>query len=194
MLKTLSGYQLNLRAAARGLWSGSVDYYSAFDQLFLAIDRGLPQAWAEGAAQCGIQPDEYSPEERVALQQAINSEKGHVDGLLTWIEQNSRENGGSLSAINGRLDVWINRYRDVVNQAKAMACADQKLRWTLGPTEHCTTCAKLAGRVKRGSYWQAHVMPQNPPNGQLECGGWKCQCTLEPTEDRASPGPLPRLP
>ena len=194
MLKTLAGYQLNLRAAAYGLWSGKMDFDQAFGQIFEAIDRGLPQAWAEGAASCGILPDEYSPEERTALAQAVASEKNHVFALLEWIEQNSQENGGARGTAYSRLDVWINRYRDVVNRAKAMACSDQKLRWVLGPTEHCTTCAKLSGRIKRGSYWQSHVMPQSPPNGQLECGGWNCQCTLQPTEDRASSGPLPSLP
>ena len=194
MLKTLAGYQLNLRAAAYGLWSGKMDYYSAFDQMFAAIDRGLPQGWAEGAKECGILPDEYSPEERQALDQALRIEKDHVDEFLTWIEEHNQASGSKRDAIYGRLDVWVNRYRDVVNRAKAMACSDQKLRWVLGPTEHCTTCAKLSGRIKRGSYWQSHVMPQSPPNGQLECGGWNCQCTLQPTEDRASSGPLPSLP
>lgn len=194
MLKTLSGYQLNLRAAAYGLWSGRMDYYAAFDQMFGAIDRGIPQAWAEGAKECGIQPDEYSPEEQQALAQAIASEKNYVDEFLTWIEEHSQANGGKRDAIYSRLDIWVNRYRDIINRAKAMACADQKFMWVLGPTEHCKSCAKLAGRVKRGSFWQEHVMPQNPPNGQLECGGWKCQCGLEPTDAPVSRGPLPSLP
>jgi len=194
VFKTLAGYQLNLRAAAYGLWSGKLDFDAAFGQVFDAIDRGLPQAWAEGAAACGIRPEEYTPDERTALAQAIASEKNHVFGLLDWVEQNSKENGGHRSTAYSRLDIWINRYRDIVNKAKTMACGDQKMRWTLGAAEHCSTCLKLNGKVKRGTYWQSHVMPQNPPNGLLECGGWNCACTLQPTEDRASPGPLPSLP
>ena len=193
-LKTLAGYQLNLRAAAYGLWSGQMDYYQAFDNMYRAIERGLPQAWAEGAKACGIEPEEYSPEERIALEQAMNSEKGYVDGLLTWIEQNDQEAGGKLASVYGRLDTWINRYRDLTNRAKAMACADMKAEWTLGPTEHCPTCAKLAGKVKRMSYWQAHVMPQQPPNPNLECGGWNCQCVLVETDAPLSRGPLPKVP
>lgn len=194
MLKTLAGYQLNLRAAVSGLWAGHLDLDAAFSGVFRAIDRGLPQAWAEGAAECGIKPDEYTPDERTALAQAIANEKNHVFGLLDWVEQNSKENGGKRGTAYSRLDIWINRYRDVVNKAKTSACADMKMRWTLGPTEHCTTCVKLSGKIKRGSYWNSHVLPQNPPNGLLECGGWNCQCTLQPTDAKASPGPLPRLP
>ncbi len=194
MLKTLASYQLNLRAGTYGLWSGRMDLDGAFAQFFRAIDKGLPQAWAEGAAECGIKPEEYTPDERTALAQAIASEKNHVFTYLNWVEQNSKANGGKRGTAYSHLDAWINRYRDIVNAAKVSACANMKMRWTLGPTEHCKTCLRLSGKVKRGLYWQSHVMPQNPPNGLLECGGWKCQCTLRPTDDRASPGPLPRLP
>jgi hypothetical protein len=67
-----------------------------------------------------------------------------------------------------------------------MACGDGKFKWVLGPTEHCTTCAKLEGLVKRGSWWRDNVLPQNPPNEKLECGGWRCQCNLEATDQRVS--------
>lgn len=194
MSKGLSNYQIGLRAGVYGLWSGKIDFDQAFDMVFVAIDRGLPQGWAEGAAECGIKPEEYTPDERTKLAQAIANEKNHVFGLLDWVEQNSKANGGKRGTAYSRLDIWINRYRDVVNKAKVSACADMKMRWTLGPTEHCTTCMKLSGKVKRGSYWNSHVLPQNPPNGLLECGGWNCQCTLQPTDAKASPGPLPRLP
>jgi hypothetical protein len=135
-----------------------------------------------------------TPEERVRLEQIITREINLLAPFLNDIDQNSKANGGKRGTAYSRLDTWINRYRDVVNQAKVSACADMKMRWTLGPTEHCKSCFRLSGKVKRGSYWNDHVLPQNPPNGLLECGGWKCQCTLRPTDDRASSGPLPRLP
>jgi hypothetical protein len=31
-------------------------------------------------------------------------------------------------------------------------------------------------------------MPQNAPNDSLECGGWKCDCSLTPTDARRTPG------
>jgi len=194
-LKTLAGYQLNLRAAVYGLWSGKLDFDQVFSQIYSAIDRGLTQGWYEGAKQCGISPAELSPEERVALSQAIAQEKDYVFPLLGDVEANSKANGGKRTTLYNRLDPWVNRYRDMVNRAKIMACKDKKLRWDLGPTEHCSTCAKLASKVKRASYWQQRgIHPQQPPNMMLECGGWNCQCTLTPTNEPATPGPLPSVP
>jgi hypothetical protein len=109
------------------------------------------------------------------------------DGLLKQAEVDTR-----LRTASSRLPMWINRYTEVVNTAKTMACANQKLMWTLGPTEHCSSCLKLEGKVKRGKFWQeSGVLPQSR---QLECGGFRCQCSLQPTDAPLSRGSLPRLP
>lgn len=195
IIKTLAGYQLNLRAAIYGLWAGRIDFDQAFSQIYSAIDRGLTQGWYEGAKQCGIMPAELSPEERQALAIAIASEKNEVFGLLDDVEANSKANGGKRTALYQRLGPWVNRYRDVVNRAKLMACGDRKLKWVLGPTEHCSSCMKLSGKIKRTSTWnRLGVQPQAPPNPLLECGGWNCQCSLVPTNEPGSRGPLPRVP
>ena len=94
--------------------------------------------------------------------------------------------GGKLDPLMQRAELWALRYQDVKTRGRMMACGDQKFKWVLGPTEHCSTCAKLAGLVHRGSQWRNYVLPQNPPNEQLECGGWNCRCSLEPTTERAS--------
>jgi hypothetical protein len=93
-----------------------------------------------------------------------------------------------------RAELWANRYTDTVNIA-ILTTKEQKLVWNLGATEeHCETCAALNGIVAWASEWElANVHPQSPPNDLLECGGWKCDCSLEPTEKRRSPKALTTL-
>ncbi len=196
-------YRRGIRAAARGLWVGAMDYYQAYDSLLTAIEHRIPQAWYEGAAACGVSPSELSPEERQGIQVAKSNEISHIDALLIWVEQNSKAAGGKLGVVGGtggvmsRIDIWVNRYGDIVNRAKVMACGDRKLIWRLGPTKvHCSTCrGKLKGKVKRASYWEkVGVYPSNPPNSNLECDGWNCLCFFELTDAPLSKGPLPSLP
>lgn len=188
-LLTRAGYQLNLRAIVRALWKGTMDFNAAFDAMFVAIDRGFTQAWREGAKACGIGPEELTSEELTALAVRIAQEKNHVYALLEAVEQNSQENGGKLTPLFTRLEMWVNRYEDCKNQAKTMACKDQKLEWMLGPTEHCSTCLKASGKVKRASQWAAtDLRPQAPC---LECGGYRCQCSLVVTDAPLSKGRLP---
>lgn len=107
-------------------------------------------------------------------------------------QRKQKEPDLTLRAASSRIPMWVNRYNDVVNTAKIMAGGDKKLKWVLGPTEHCSSCMKLAGKVKRGSLWQTSGI--RPQSRSLACGGYNCQCSLQPTTDRASAGRLPSIP
>ena len=195
-----ANYRNGIRSAVRGLWLGAFDFYQFYDAMEVTVRNGLTVAWYEGSSECGILPADLSPTERAAIAQAIAGELGHIDGFATEIEAGSKANGGKVGPLLARAEMWILRYQDVVNQAKVMACADQKLEWVWqafkATKEPCGTCRdKLNGKVKRASYWQqVGVRPQNPPNPYLECGGWECGCGLLVTDKPMSRGPLPKLP
>jgi len=180
----------------RGLWNGSLDYDLFFDAMMTGIRRGLTDAFHSGAADCGILPSELKKEERVALERAINYETQWIDGFAATIEENSRDNGGALGPLHSRAEIWIGRYEGVKAEAMAMACADKKLRWVLGPTEDsCRSCQALSGKVKRASYWNEQgILPRVHGASYLECNGFRCLCELVPTDEPASKGPLPSLP
>jgi len=189
-------YYSGIRAAARGYWSGVMDYYQFYDAMEAVISRGIPQAYYEGAALCGILPSELTPEERHRIEVARIEQLSYVDGFARFIEERFRADGGKWGPVQSRTDVWINRYNQVANQAKLEACADEKLEWVLNAIrvtkEHCKSCLKLAGKVKRASQWKAaNIQPQGD---MLECGGWACGCDLLPTDKPLSMGKLPQMP
>jgi hypothetical protein len=185
-------YGRDLRGVARALWNGSMDRQQAYEMFIDTIRISLRAAWYEGALSCGIQPSELTPEEQQGMLTAIYTEQGHVFGLIDFIEQNSKANGGKFAAVSSRVDMWALRYTDVVNRARLLACADAKLKWVWSPEkEHCHDCARLNGKIKRGSQWDAYgIRPQSPA---LACGGWRCGCALVPTDEPMSKGPLPRI-
>ena len=179
-------YRMSIRNNIRGLWSGAISRDQFEGSMITTIDGGLHDAFAEGAKECGITEEDYTDVEQRAIQEAVTSEIEHLDALIDDITANSRAKKGKLDPLYQRAEMWILRYMDMVNQGKVMACSDKKFKWVLGPTEHCSTCAKLAGLVKRGSFWRNYVLPQNPPNSQLICQGWKCACNLELTDERVT--------
>jgi hypothetical protein len=189
-------YRSALRSAVRGLWSGVLDYHEYWDMMDTAVREGLARAWYEGARECGVAPEDLSPEEKTALESAILAERSHIDKLGYVIKANNKASGEKLAQFFTRLNLWENRYRDLRNRARVMACADAPLEWVMGPTEkHCRTCPRLNGRVKRASYWKRlGLEPQHPPNPNIECGGWGCLCELKPTDKPVSKGPLPAFP
>ena len=186
-------YRSEIRGVTRGYWTGVYSYEQAFSLMMFNIRAGLTSAWHNGLKEVGLLPSDMTPAESIQLEQVINSEFAHIDGFLTFIEQNSKANGGKLGSLWPRANMWINRYKDVQNQAKQTAQNDPVLTWQLGPTEeHCGSCSKLAGKTKRASTWQRSGI--RPQSQELECKGYNCLCVLEPTPGQPlSRGPLPRI-
>lgn len=194
--KAERNYRSAIRSVVRGLWAGIFDLDQAFDVGETSIRFGLTQAWNAGLKSVGVLPSEQSPEQKIELQRIINLETSLLFPFLLDIEAGSKANGGKLKPQMVRGEMWALRATDVESRARVSAENDPKLMFVLGQTkEHCGSCLKLAGKVKRASTWRRlGIRPQAPPNPLLDCGGWKCLCFFEPTTEPLSRGPLPRLP
>ena len=188
-------YAVALRGAVRGLWIGEYDSFSFTETMASAIHFHLRRAWNYGLKQAGIEPEEMSDRERAEMEARITHQYQYIGRLRDFIIPRTKANGGLLRDCNRQLDLWIRRYDEMIMAAHAMAAGDQKMMWILGLAEHCRSCLKLSGKVKRASYWhQRGILPRQPNAWYLECKGFFCACSLVPTTDRASPGPLPSLP
>lgn len=184
----------SIKNVVRGLWTGVMDYYQAYEVMDMAITNGFTRAWWDGADDVGIAPNELTPAERAAMHEAIFNQRQYVHGFLTAIEHGSKANGGLLRVQLQRARLWTKRYTDVKQQAMAMAGQNLPMTWIYHPeAQHCRHCTRLHGKVKRASYWNDHVIPNSP---KLECvssanGVPVCRCELVPTDKSITPGPLP---
>jgi hypothetical protein len=195
-VKSTASYRRGIRAAVRGLWNGTFDREQFAEALFSAVDLGVTQAWNRGLRECGILPDEMSIGERLKLSELIGREAKWIDGYADAIEAGSKTNGGKLTPLFARAEIWIGRWEGVKSNARAMACADKKLMWILGAAEeHCSSCSRLAGKVKRASWWNNNgILPRVHDAPYLACSGFRCTCELVPTDAPLSRGRMPGLP
>jgi len=196
--KTEGSMNRHLWAAALAFFRDEIDAFVFLDIFINEIENQLTRAWNEGARSVDVDPADMSPGDMLHLEALINSEYNHVISLAEAIE-NAKLYGWTLdkfrSGMRSRIDLWSARYRDVVNEARLWFGGKKRLIWRMGATEeHCTTCNALNGLVAWGEEWdQSQIRPQHPPNPHLECGGWRCKCTLEPTEQRRGPQAMARL-
>ena len=170
------------------------------DSAQLGIGNHLEDAWIAGAKECGFDlqqyPGEATAEQETQLQSVLDTQTQYdwVSKFYNDIEQAAID-GKDRSSMDYRVNMWANRYNEVKTRAKATFCADRKVRWTLGEAEHCPSCVKLSGKVKRMSYWNERgILPRVAGAEYLECHGYNCQCTLVETDEPQSKGPLPKLP
>lgn len=188
-------FRRNIRSSVRGLWSGAITKRQALATFRQAIERAIDQAWTEGAAECGIGEDELTVEELTARDAFIFEQNDLAPNFIDDIAAQSKANGGQITPLLQRAEMWINQYNSAKQQSEALACANEKREWVLGPTEKsCRTCPRLAGQVRRLSFWKNNVMPRNGPNDKLECRGFNCQCSLIKTDKPITRGSLPKIP
>jgi len=187
-------YRAELRSAVRGLWSGALDYLDAWETFDIAIHRSFTQAYHDGAKEVGVLPTELTPQERIALRQAIQQETQYIDGFLTTIESRSKANGGKLGPLFNRVEQWVQRYQQMYTDGQMAAKNDPKMLWVRTAAESCPSCLAVEGKVKRMSTWKdSGYYPQSP---RLQCmsgakGVTVCKCHLEPTDQPMTRGPLP---
>jgi len=201
-IKQLAGqhkYQRSILGAVQNLWNGNIDKADFIGVLTQLIPIAFEQAWLDGAKAAGIVGiEELTKEERDALQARIDAEVGFAKNgsFADYIIAHNKAAGFKLGSLRHRASLWWNRYTDVVNEARMMAGGNKKYRWQWFPEkEHCFSCQKLNGKVKRMSYWKEHdCRPQHP---DLECmhsagGATVCGCEFVETDEPCSRGPLPR--
>ena len=198
--KTVGYYSQALRRNVRELYSGSMGEREFVDRLFVLVDEQLTRAWNEGMRVNGLDPkSDMIDEWQEVLDEVKLKELDYVDDFAREIIQQAADDEATgvnhLVQYLSRADVWANRYTDMVNTA-TMTTAEGKdrLKWVFGDTDHCTTCEALNGIIAFNREWQeANVRPQSPPNHDLECGGWRCQCRLEPTDARRTRNALQKI-
>jgi len=187
----IDSYRSQLRAIVRGLWIGAIDIQDFVLRMTTSLKRSITAAWKEGASKAGVTEDELTDDEKYERENFYWRQVGHIEMFGTDVEKASKANGGKLAPLMGRVDLWVNQYTAVENQAFLMASKDQKLIWVVGPTEHCRDCAKYEGRVYRASTWAKYGIA--PQNHSLACGGWRCQCRFEPSDLPANRGRPPAM-
>ena len=187
----IDGYKINLRSAVRLLWSAQGDWADAWLMFQSAIRRAFTQAWLEGAKAYGISEDELTAEERARLETEIAHETSYIGKFIDAIEAGSKANGGKLTPLLQRTELWVKGYNRIVQLAKAYGARDQKQTWVVGPTEQsCSDCQNYKNRVYRASVWRR--WEALPRSWSLSCHGINCLCELIPTDKKVTPGHPPR--
>jgi hypothetical protein len=177
------------------------------------LTNAYQKAWADSGFFSPL-PDFLSG----PLQTMVTEQYKRIDGFYNDIVK-ARNAGTPIAPLIARGKLWANQFKNAYNEAIrliALYAVDEmiegededsiilavviiagsatRLIWHYGDTEHCTTCQKLNGIVAFAVEWAAAgVHPQGAPNSKLECGGWRCGCSLSPTMSRRSKGAMQRI-
>jgi hypothetical protein len=187
--KSYNDFRSNLRSAVRGFWNGTFtegEFVTSFND---TIDFRLREAYRNVANRYGINEDEFTEQEQNWIDNFIVEQMTLTGNFTDTILENRKPNG-KLTPLLDRVELWSNRYNQVENNARTFFAENQKLIWNVTPNKiHCKNCGRLDGYVKRASQWRDY--PLEPQSPSLECGGYRCGCSLNETDQAMSRGRLP---
>lgn len=190
--KTQDAYYRQIWGLTLDLYRDEISQDAFIDGMAVVVQEQLTRAFREALRQNDMDPElvnDYGEGYGDELMTMILREFEFVDGYAADIVA-ARAAGSGFEQFQTRAAIWANRYAEAVNRANELIAEanGNNLMWVYGDTEHCETCQALNGIVAPASTWmQLSIHPQEPPNDILECGGWRCQCRLEPTDKRSSP-------
>lgn len=195
-LKTYDYMLANISRMVSNVYTGNMG--GEFVDIMGALIRGqIRQAYTTAYAEAGF--SDALPDWLQADMEAMQTEQASFDFIYKYYQDiiDARVDGLPLQPLLDRVPLWANRYNEAVSRANMTIQAQLggRLMWKLGATEeHCATCAALNGIVAFATEWElSGVRPQSAPNERLECRGFRCDCSLEPTEKRRSPKAWDRI-
>lgn len=195
-LKTYDYMLANISRMVSNVYTGNMG--GEFVDIMGALIRGqMRDAYRTAYADAGFA--DALPDWLQSDLEIMQTEQASFDFIYQYYKDiiDARVDGTPLQPLLDRVPLWANRYNEAVSRANMtiQAKLGGRLVWRLGETEeHCTTCAALNGIVAFASEWElSGVKPQNAPNPHLECQGWRCDCSLEPTDKRRSPNAWDRI-
>ena len=178
--KTEGTYKRQLWRVIRELFNREIDEYQFIDDMSVFIDNQFTRAWNAGAREVGVLPGQMKDEDLAELARLIDQERMYMLQLADDILNARMNPDATLAPFKLRAEMWANRYNEMVSQARMWFGGKIPLEWVVGPTEHCEDCARLEGIVATAEDWRASKW--RPQGRMLDCGGWRCQCSLQSTD------------
>lgn len=141
-----------------------------------------PLAYGEGLAAGGVPAEEADESDQNAIAEWVASQSSYVNDFAKAVVEAAKDASKS-AAIRQRVDSWVDAVSTIGNMGKMSAQKNMMVTWRLNAhhqtTEHCKTCPKLDGSRHRMKWFtDKRLIPREPGNPNLECGGWKCGCGL----------------
>lgn len=182
-VKTVAHYTRVIQRAARAFYSGRIDSGEFIGRMIEVIEVQMRKAWYEGMRANDLDPaKDMQPDWEKLLQSVIDGEFNYVLDYASAIEQAAAAQS-PITPLLDRADLWANRYNEVVNLSMLTTRPQDRYKWVMGATEqHCETCYGLNGKIATAADWLGSGY--RPQGRNLKCGGWRCQCRLEYTEEK----------
>ena len=190
--KTYEYFLARVEGLVRGVYGGNVG--GDFVDILANLIRGqIADAYGQAWQDEGYDPP--IPDYLNASMEAFITAQTNFDWIYQYYRDvvDARVDGTPIDPLLSRASMWANQWNAAYSQAMLDIRKEEggNLVWQLGEAEHCSTCLALDGIVASAKEWDTSGW--KPQSRDLECNGYNCACSLQPTDKRRSRGAADRL-
>lgn len=180
-LKDIGRVTRRFHADLRGLVTlGFISDSSILADMRRLVKNAVEDAYLEVLKDNGIPPEEMDIEDAQNIDQLNLTQQDYVTAFVRAIREAKGDRAAQRDILNNRVDLWTASIAAIGDIALASIKRNEMVTWHLGATEeHCTTCAKLDGQTHRRKWFSDRDYYPRKPGAAMDCGGWRCLCTLE---------------
>ena len=184
-----------IQSLVKSTYAGKVGTVEFTDRMTSIIGGQLRNAYNTAWINEGMNDDETSAQLPDYLEESlldmieVQTDSNYSYQFFTDIMK-ARSDKTPIDPLLSRAELWAGQWNTAYENATSLITLNNGGReeWILGATEeHCPECAALNGIVALASEWEKlNVRPKNPPNDNLTCGGWRCDCQRVATDKKRS--------
>lgn len=157
---------------------------SQFEGLMLGfLSSEGRKAYADGLRSGGGTGD-LSDEDEARVQNWLVDQIDYIDGIADELY----DEGANPDAAHDRATLWVNKSLGDMFEAGRLAANPGRMYRFDGDdgVESCNTCKRLKGQVHSLEDWHKNQLVPKIYTATFDCGGWKCQHKLVPTDEPES--------
>jgi hypothetical protein len=167
----------DVAAAISDAASGEISKAAFAIRMRAALSKFGKAAYLDGLEDGGVEATALEGADSDSFATILAAQSAYVTDARAGIT----DFGGDAEA---RAAMWGNKSLQLFYDAGLMSSDKNGLYlWEMGNTEHCKDCLRLNGQKHRLKEW--HDEGWLPQSSDLECGGYRCQCSLKKTTGRA---------
>jgi hypothetical protein len=147
------------------------------------IQRTGTQAYVDGLQDGGVADGTPDDDDLARITLLVADQRQYINDLARQIY----DKGISDAQAAGKPTMWYGgSIQPFYDAGRLSADRNGNYVWILGPTEeHCDDCPRLNNQVHRLKSWAGRNLLAGTPGQNTECGGWRCECQLKRTDERA---------
>ncbi len=181
--ETLLAYYDELRELTSEARKREIERLAFVGAMTAVVVRYLRRLFLIGTGTDDI-PDEtaqsdFDEERRLHEERVPELAEDIYGGRYDENEDDGITDDAAAAMLAARVALWANKAAGIHSLGQLHNPAVIKYIWSLGNTvHHCDDCLRLDGQVHSRAAWLSSGY--RPQGSNLECGGWRCDCSYVP--------------